>query len=130
MTRGLNKVLLIGNLGRDPDLRYTPSGKPIATFTLACTRNWITSNGERRDATEWFNIVAWGPLAEICKQHLVKGSRIYIDGHLRTRTWEDQAGQKQTTVEVVAKEMIMLDNRSGPVERFEAPPEDFYGDGE
>ncbi len=61
MTRGLNKVLLIGNLGRDPDLRYTPSGKPIATFTLACTRNWITSNGERRDATEWFNIVAWGP---------------------------------------------------------------------
>lgn len=130
MTRGLNKVLLIGNLGRDPDLRYTPSGKPIATFTLACTRNWITSNGERRDATEWFNIVAWGPLAEICKQHLVKGSRIYIDGHLRTRTWEDQAGQKQTTVEVIAKEMIMLDSRSGPVERFEAQPGDFYGDAE
>ncbi len=130
MTRGLNKVLLIGNLGRDPDLRYTPSGKPIATFTLACTRNWITSNGERRDATEWFNIVAWGPLAEICKQHLVKGSRIYIDGHLRTRTWEDQAGQRQTTVEVVAKEMIMLDNRSGPVERLESQPEDLYDDAE
>ncbi|GAB4408159.1 MAG: single-stranded DNA-binding protein [Anaerolineales bacterium] len=130
MTRGLNKVLLIGNLGRDPDLRYTPSGKPIATFTLACTRNWITSNGERRDATEWFNIVAWGPLAEICKQHLVKGSRIYIDGHLRTRTWEDQAGQKQTTVEVVAKEMIMLDNRPGPVERLESQPEDLYDDAE
>lgn len=130
MTRGLNKVLLIGNLGRDPDLRYTPSGKPIATFTLACTRNWITSNGERRDATEWFNIVAWGPLAEICKQHLVKGSRIYIDGHLRTRTWEDQAGQKQTTVEVVAKEMIMLDNRPGPIERLESQPEDLYDDAE
>ncbi|MBC7260079.1 MAG: single-stranded DNA-binding protein [Chloroflexi bacterium] len=130
MTRGLNKVLLIGNLGRDPDLKYTPSGKPITTFTLACTRNWITSNGERRDATEWFNIVAWGPLAEICKQHLVKGSRIYIDGHLRTRTWEDQSGQKQTTVEVVAKEMIMLDNRPGPVERLEAQPDDLYDDAE
>ncbi len=130
MTRGLNKVLLIGNLGRDPDLKYTPSGKPITTFTLACTRNWITSNGERRDATEWFNVVAWGPLAEICKQHLVKGSRIYIDGHLRTRTWEDQSGQKQTTVEVVAKEMIMLDNRPGPVERLEAQPDDLYDDAE
>ncbi len=71
-----------------------------------------------------------GPLAEICKQHLVKGSRIYIDGHLRTRTWEDQAGQKQTTVEVVAKEMIMLDNRPGPVERLESQPEDLYDDAE
>jgi len=128
MTRGLNKVLLIGNLGRDPDLRYTPGGKPIATFTLACTRNWVTSSGERRDATEWFNIVAWGPLAEICKQHLVKGSRIYIDGHLRTRTWEDPSGQKQTTVEVVAKEMIMLDNRTGPGERLEAQPDDTFDD--
>lgn len=111
MTRGLNKVMLIGNLGRDPELRYTPSGRPVVSFSLASTRNWVTADGARREATEWFDIVAWGGLAEICQQHLVKGSRVYIEGRLKTREWADKDGQKHWRVEVVANEMIMLDNR-------------------
>jgi len=111
MTRGLNKVMLIGNLGRDPELRYTPSGRPVVSFSLAATRNWVTADGTRREATEWFDIVAWGGLAEICQQHLVKGSRVYIEGRLKTREWADRDGQRHSRVEVVANEMIMLDNR-------------------
>ena len=112
MTRGLNKVMLIGNLGRDPELRYTPSGRPVVTFSLASSRNWVTADGTRRDSTEWFDIVAWGRLAEICKQYLVKGSRVYVEGRLKTREWADKNGQRQSRVEVVANEMIMLDPRS------------------
>lgn len=112
MTRGLNKVMLIGNLGRDPDLRYTPSGRPVVTFSLASSRNWVTADGTRRDATEWFDIVAWGRLAEICKQYLAKGSRVYVEGRLKTHEWSDKHGQRQSRVEVVANEMIMLDTRS------------------
>ena len=74
MSRGLNKVLIIGNLGRDPDMRYTPSGKPVTSFSVAVSRGWTTSSGERREATEWFNVVAWGNLAEVCNQYLHKGS--------------------------------------------------------
>ncbi len=111
MSRGLNKVMVIGHLGRDPEMRYTPSGRPVTTFTVAVSRSWNTADGERRTETEWFNIVSWGNLAEICKQYLHKGQQVYIEGRLQTRRWEDKEGQKHTSVEVVANEMMMLGDR-------------------
>ena len=111
MSRGLNKVMIIGRLGRDPEMRYTPSGRPVTTFTVATSRTWNTSEGERRVETEWFNIVAWGNLAEICKQYLTKGQQVYIEGRLQTRNWDDSEGNKHTSVEIVANEMIMLSER-------------------
>lgn len=111
MSRGLNKVMIIGRLGRDPEMRYTPSGKPVTTFSVVTSRSWTTSEGERRVESEWFNIVAWGNLAEICKQYLSKGQQVYIEGRLQTRHWDDQEGHKHTSVEIVANEMIMLSER-------------------
>lgn len=111
MSRGLNKVMIIGNLGKNPEMRYTPSGNPVTTFTVATSRSWNTSDGERRTETEWFNIVAWGSLAEICNQYLTKGQQVYIDGRLQSRSWNDKDGNHHTSVEVVANEMIMLGNR-------------------
>jgi single-strand DNA-binding protein len=111
MSRGLNKVMIIGRLGRDPEMRYTPSGRPVTTFSVATTRNWSTSNGEKRTETEWFNVVAWSNLAEICNQYLVKGQQVYIEGRLQTRHWEDDEGKHHSSVEIVANEMIMLGNR-------------------
>jgi len=111
MSRGLNKVMLIGRLGRDPEMRYTPSGRPVTTFSLATSRSWNTSEGERRTETEWFNIVAWGSLAEICKQFLNKGQQVYVEGRLQTRHWEDAEGNKHSVTEIVANEMIMLGER-------------------
>lgn len=111
MSRGLNKIMIIGRLGRDPEMRYTPSGRPVTSFTVATSRSWNTSEGERRVETEWFNVVAWGNLAEICKQHLSKGQQVYIEGRLQTRNWDDSEGNKHTSVEIVANEMIMLSER-------------------
>jgi single-strand DNA-binding protein len=111
MSRGLNKVMIIGRLGRDPEMRYTPSGRPVTTFTVATSRTWNTSEGGRRTETEWFNVVAWSTLAEICKQHLSKGRLVYIEGRLQTRHWEDSEGNKHASTEIVANEMIMLDER-------------------
>lgn len=111
MSRGLNKVMIIGNLGRDPEMRYTPSGRPVTTFSVATSRTWNTAEGEKRVETEWFNIVAWSSLAEICKQYLTKGQQVYIEGRLQTRHWDDTEGNKHTSVEVVASEMIMLGDR-------------------
>jgi single-strand DNA-binding protein len=107
----LNRVMVIGNLGRDPEMRYTPSGQAITSFSLAATRTWTTAAGERRDATEWFNVVAWGSLAEICNQYLTKGRRVYVEGELRTRGWEQPDGKKHFRTELVASEMIMLGPR-------------------
>lgn len=112
MARGLNKVMLIGNLGRDPEMRYTPSGRPVTAFSLAVNRSWTMADGERREETEWFNIVAWGDLAERCNKYLRKGERVYIDGRLQTRSWEGTDGQKHSRTEVVASEMLMLDGRT------------------
>ncbi|MBE2234173.1 MAG: single-stranded DNA-binding protein [Anaerolinea sp.] len=112
MTRGLNKVLIIGVLGSEPEMRYTPSGKPVTSFSVAVTRGWRTSEGERKEATEWFNVVSWGNLAEICNQHLRKGSQVYIEGRLQTRSWDDAGGVKHFRTELVANEMIILDGRS------------------
>jgi single-strand DNA-binding protein len=111
MSRGLNKVMIIGRLGRDPEMRYTPSGKPVTTFSVATHRSWNTSEGERRTETEWFNVVAWGNLAEICKEYLDKNRLVYIEGRLQTRHWDGAEGIKHTSVEIVANEMIMLDER-------------------
>jgi single-strand DNA-binding protein len=107
----LNRVMVIGNLGRDPEMRYTPAGQAVTSFSLAATRKWTTASGERRDATEWFNVVSWGSLAEICNQYLTKGRRVYVEGELRTRTWEQPDGKKQFRTELVASEMIMLGPR-------------------
>lgn len=111
MTRGLNKVLIIGRVGRDPEMRYTPSGRPVTTFSVGTSRTWNTSEGEKRTETEWFNVVAWSNLAEICKQYLAKDRLVYIEGRLQTRHWEDQEGSKHSATEIVANEMIMLDER-------------------
>lgn len=112
MTRGLNKVMVIGSVGRDPEMRYIPSGKPVTSFSVATSRGWTDADGERHEETEWFNVVAWGNLAEICKQHLRKGQQVYIEGRLQTRSWEDHEGRKRFRTEVVANEMILLGKRA------------------
>lgn len=108
MSRGLNKVMIIGHLGRDPEMRYTPSGRPVTSFSVATGRSWHSADGERHEETEWFNVVAWGSLAEICNQYLRKGQQVYIEGRLHTRRWEDSEGRKHFATELVAREMIML----------------------
>jgi single-strand DNA-binding protein len=122
MGRGLNKVMIIGHLGRDPEMRYTPSGRPVTTFTVATSRSWNTVDGERHQETEWFNVVAWGNLAEICKQYLTKGQQVYVEGRLQTRHWEDKEGVKHSSVEIVSNEMMMLGDRrdSGSTEKHTA----------
>ena len=124
MARGLNKVMVIGYLGRDPEMRYTPSGRPVTSFSVATSRSWVAANGERREETEWFNVVAWGSLAEICKQHLSKGQQVYVEGRLQTRGWEGANGKKHYRTELVANEMIILGNRKG----VEIPVEDAVED--
>ena len=111
MTRCLNKVMIIGRIGRDPEMRYTPSGRPVTTFSVGTTRTWNASDGEKRSETEWFNVVAWSNLAEICKQHLSKDRLVYVEGRLQTRHWEDQEGNKHSATEIVANEMILLEDR-------------------
>ncbi|OGO40803.1 MAG: single-stranded DNA-binding protein [Chloroflexi bacterium RBG_16_56_8] len=114
--RGLNKVQIIGNLGRDPEMRYTPNGKPVTSFTVAVSRSWLKPEGERVEKTEWFNVVAWERLAEICNQYLVKGSAVYVEGRLETRSWEADNGQKHFRTEIIANEVIILDKRGRAAE--------------
>ena len=111
MARGVNKVILIGNAGGDPELRYTPSGAAVTNFNIATNESWTDKSGERQERTEWHRIVVWGRLAEICNQYLRKGSKVYIEGRLQTRSWDGQDGQKRYTTEIVAREMQMLDSR-------------------
>lgn len=126
MTRGLNKVLIIGRIGRDPEMRYTPSGRPVTTFSVGTSRTWSTADGEKHIETEWFNVVAWSNLAEICKQYLSKDRLVYIEGRLQTRHWEDQEGIRHSATEIVANEMIMLDDRreSNPSSEYEDDEEE------
>ena len=126
MARGLNKVLLIGRLGQEPEMRYTPSGKPLTKFRMASERNWTTADGEKKGETEWFNVVAWGKLAEICNQYLKKGQQVYIEGRLHSRRWQDDEGTNHSSVEVIAQEMIMLDGRPADGTIVEPPAEDEY----
>lgn len=123
MVRGLNKVMIIGLVGREPEMRYTPSGRPVTSFSVATSRTWTSSEGERREETEWFNVVAWGNLAEICKTHLSKNQQVYVEGRLQTRGWEDETGKKHFRTELVANEMIILGDRRQHHSDF-----DFSGD--
>lgn len=121
-SRSLNKVQLIGNLTRDPELRYTPQGTAVCTFGLATNRSWTTDTGEKREETEFHRVVAWNKLAELCSQLLFKGRKTYVEGRLQTRTWTGQDGSQRQTTEIVIEEMIILDSRqvaagvSAPVE--------------
>jgi single-strand DNA-binding protein len=108
----LNKIMLIGNLGRDPELNVTSDGTPVTKFSLAVSRNYTTSSGEKREETEWFNIVAWRQLAERCERYLHKGSKIYIEGRLTQRKYTDREGVQRTSVEVIANDMEMLTPKS------------------
>ena len=129
MGRGLNKVMIIGYLGRDPEMRYTPSGRPVTSFSVATSRTWTSAEGERREETEWFNVVAWGTLAEICKSHLAKNQQVYIEGRLQTRGWEDETGKKHFRTELVANEMILLgDRRREQQQHDEANDVDFISE--
>lgn len=107
---GVNKVILVGRLGKDPEVRYTPSGAAVANFSIATSEEWKDKNtGEKQERTEWHRIVAWRRLGEICGEYLHKGSQIYIEGKLQTRSWEDRDGNKRYTTEIVAQNMQMLD---------------------
>ena len=108
----VNKVILVGNLGRDPEVRHTQTGKAVANFTLATSRKWRDKDGQQQEQTEWHKIVAWDRLAEICTEYLSKGRQVYIEGRLQTRDWEDKEGNKRWTTEIVALDMKMLGRRS------------------
>jgi single-strand DNA-binding protein len=107
----LNKILLIGNLGRDPELNVTSDGTPVTKFSLAVSRRYKSANGEQKEETEWFNIVAWRQLAETCERYLHKGSKVYIEGRLTQRKYTDREGVQRTSVEVIASNMEMLDKK-------------------
>lgn len=111
MARGLNKVMIIGNLGKDPEMKYTQQGKPVTTFSVAVSRTRRDADGQMKDETEWFRVVAWEKLAETCNEYLRKGSKVYIEGRLQTREYQAQDGQTRQSVEIVANEMLILDSR-------------------
>ncbi len=111
---GLNKVMIIGNLGRDPEMRFTANGSAVTNFTVAVSRQYSSADGERREETEWVRVVTWNKLAEQCNQFLQKGRRVYVEGRLQTRSWDGQDGQKRYTTEVVAQDVQFLDRAGGP----------------
>ncbi|HET6272729.1 MAG: ssDNA-binding protein [Bacteroidetes bacterium] len=114
MAKSLNKVMLIGNLGKDPELRYTSGGVAVATFSLATNESWKDQDGNMQERTEWHNIVAWKKLAEICGEWLKKGKKVYIEGRIQTRSYDDKnTGAKKYITEIVAENMIMLDGKGG-----------------
>ncbi len=121
MSGSINKVILIGRVGRDPEIKYTPNGSPVAKFSLATDESYKDRNGEQQRRTEWHNIVAWSKLAEICGEYLTKGKQIYIEGSIRSRQWEDQSGNKRTSYEIVARTMQMLGSRADSERGASAP---------
>lgn len=123
MARSLNKVLLIGNLTRDPELRYTPQGTAVCSFSIATNRQWVTDSGEKKEDVEFHRLVAWNKLAEICAQLLKKGRKIYVEGRLQTRNWTAQDGTTRSTTEVTVTDMILLDQRreGESIEDFNVP---------
>ena len=110
---GVNKAILVGNLGRDPELRYTPGGQPVCTFSLATTESWTNREGKRDERTEWHRIVVWGKAAENCAQYLAKGRTVYVEGRIQTNEWEDREGQKRRTTEINAQTVQFLGGRGG-----------------
>jgi len=120
----LNKVMIIGNVGTDPEMRFTPSGNPVTSFRVATSRVYTTSEGERRQETEWFTVVAWKKQAESCNQFLTKGQRVYVEGSLRTRSWEGRDGQRRVTAEVIASRVLFLERQAvAPLPGEETPVE-------
>ena len=114
---GLNKVMLIGNLGTDPEMRYTANGNAVPTFRIACSRNYQGPDGERKEETEWFTVVTWNKLAETVSQYLQKGRRAYVEGRMQTRSWEGQDGQRQYRTEVIANTVQFLDRaQAAPID--------------
>ena len=118
MARGINKVILVGNLGQDPELRYTGSGTAVCNMRLATNEAYKDANGEWVDKTEWHSVVAWSRLAEICNEYLKKGSQVYFEGSLQTRSWEDRDGNTRYTTEIKAREMMILGSREVPGEDY------------
>jgi len=114
MTRSINKAILVGNMTRDPELRYTPQGTAVCTFGVATNRRWKTEAGELKDEAEFHNIVAWQALAEICAKLLKKGAKVYLEGRLQTRDWTGQDGNKRTRTEIVISDMVLLDSKGAP----------------
>ena len=122
MARGINKVILIGNLGQDPEVRFTPSGTAVANLNLATSDTWMDrQSGQRQERTEWHRVVLFNKTAEIAQQYLKKGSKVYIEGRLQTRKWQDQNGQDRYSTEIVANDMQMLDSRGGDFQGGGAP---------
>lgn len=119
MARSLNRAQLIGNLTRDPELRYTPNGTAVCSFGLATNRSWKTDTGEKHEEAEFHNIVSWNKLAELCSQFLVKGRKVYVEGRIATRKWTGQDGTQRTTTEIVISDMILLDSRRSESEQEE-----------
>lgn len=114
MAGGVNKVILVGNLGADPEVRYTPSGQPVANFRIATSESWMDKQGQKQERTEWHRIVAWGKLAELCGEYLAKGRQVYIEGKLQTRQWDDRDGNKKFSTEIQAQNITFLGgNREG-----------------
>ncbi|HUD04573.1 MAG TPA: single-stranded DNA-binding protein [Patescibacteria group bacterium] len=111
MARSLNRAQLIGNLTRDPELRYTPSGTAVCSFSIATNRNWTTDTGEKKEEVEFHRIVAWNKLAELCSQFLTKGRKVFVEGRITTRSWTAQDGTQKQTTEIIINDMILLDNR-------------------
>lgn len=139
MAGGVNKVILIGNLGADPEVRFTPSGQAVANFRIATSESWTDKQGQKQERTEWHRIVAWGKLAELCGQYLAKGRQCFIEGKLQTREWTDKEGKKNWTTEVIANQVTFLGGRDGasagpgrPASRgndsYGAPPADMHLD--
>lgn len=119
----VNKVILIGNLGKDPELKTIPSGTLVATFSLATTEQFTDKNGQKKDQTEWHNIVVWGKLAELAGKYLAKGRSVYVEGSLKTRSWDDKDGKKRFTTEIIANQLQFLGSKpEGNSGRDEAPP--------
>jgi single-strand DNA-binding protein len=119
--RGVNKVILIGNLGRDPELRYLPSGQAVAKFTLATGMKWKDKDGQLQERTDWHNIVAFGRQGEVCNEYLKKGSPVYVEGRIQTRSWEDKDGNKKYMTEIVAQVVNMLGRKGEPEEQVPEP---------
>ena len=128
----LNKMTIIGNLGSEPEMRFTPNGRPVTSFSVATNWRFTTAEGERREETEWFTVVAWARLAEQCNQFLTKGRLVYVEGRLRTHTWEGQDGQKRSRNEIIADRVSFLDRQAGaslPGEKDEDSAVDDVGGG-
>ena len=118
----LNKVLLIGNLGKDPEVRYTQNGQSVATFSLATRENWTDQNGNRQERTEWHTIVAWGKLADLSQRFLAKGRQVYVEGRIQSREWIDQSQAKRRTTEIIATSIVFLGSRTGQGGSYDGPP--------